>query len=786
MITRRKQYPDLYSWSHPLGSHVFAHQDGAVSVYIDWAGYDLEMMSELERRSVSEALLTALNTILPGYCAEFHFWREWDASLAVTYRNRKIQRGGEFAKAIREAQADHLANYGMSNQVGLVLTKEPIKAFWGGARTALKNQSRAANVLIEAAGVLASKLPGGRLAPLQRYFNRIWQSYDRRRHLREGDFRYDPGFLISESILAEAPSNKADDHILIGGERSKVLLLFLYPDVTPGWFLFLSTLSIPLHISFVLRSTDKTATLQQAERESRLAEGTASERGAEDRSTKIAALSDFRAYIVANNLPVFQNSFIIHLHGSMEENKRYTTLISDWIQRNKGQIRDQDEIQHPYWRTAQPGQGYRSPMWRPDEGEQISNMIPAQVFKSGEANPESLRLGESGQLIGFSRLTDTIAHSFTVAKTGSGKGQDKIATIAETYALGMNWCIAEVGNTYSWVVEGFDGSYTQIDPGDTVVNPLPLYALADKAALPPLKPAIIGPTLGSLAFLLTDGRSALSVHEEAAAQSALQLLYAAPVKGAEAPVLPDLYHELEKLNSSSQEQKDAADSMAKNLYSFLSTTEGRIFTEQTNLKLTEGITGVDLKNVERASPKLLKFYLIFLALQFDHFAFGHRNPTTILLDEMHKFIRIAPDEIGKLISELARMGRKDAGNIDIVTQGTTEIDAIEKEVINSMQFRSLMYRGDEWEDIGKRINMPEAPLHIWKGFRDPMKFSWRPSIQAVGSEYYHLHLTFPDCLLDLGNSNPKDLDQKDRIAKQIKDPIKRLQLFRQYKEGMLA
>ncbi|MFQ5598872.1 MAG: hypothetical protein ACE5GK_12605, partial [Nitrospiria bacterium] len=414
-----------------------------------------------------------------------------------------------------------------------------------------------------------------------------------------------------------------------------------------------------------------------------------------------------------------------------------------------------------------------------------ANMIPAQVFKSGENNPESLRLGESGQLIGFSRLTDTIAHSFTVAKTGSGKGQDKIATIAESYPLGMNWCIAEVGNTYAWVVEGFGGSYTQIDPGNTVVNPLPLYKLADNTAKRPLKSLIIGPTLGALSFLLTDGRTALTVHEEAAAQNALQLLYATPVSNVEAPVLPDLYHELENLHCPIKEQKEAAQAMAKNLYSFLSTTEGRIFTEQTNLKLTEGITGVDLKNVERASPKLLKFYLIFLALQFDHFAFGQRNPTTILLDEMHKFIRIAPDEIGKLISELARMGRKDAANIDIVTQGTTEIDAIEKEVINSMQFRSLMYRGDEWDEIGKRIHMAEAPLNIWKNFPDPMKFNWRPSLQSVGSSNYHLHLTFPHLLLDLGNSNPNDLDMKDRIAKQTKDPLERLSLFRQYKEGVL-
>ncbi len=784
MLTNRKQYPDLYSWSHPLGDTVLAHQDGAVSVYIDWAGFDVEMLSELERRSVSADLLSALNTLEPGYCAEFHFWREWDASLAQDYRNRKMKRGSEFAAAIRKAQADHLAQYGMSNQVGLVLTKEPKNSFWGGAKTALKNQSRSANALMERAEILASKLPGGRLAPLQTYYDRITQSYDRKRFNKKRIFRYDPKFLLSESILAEAPSTKADDHILIGGERSKVLLLHLYPDSYPGWFLFLSTLSIPLHISFILRSTDKTATLQQAERESRLAEGTLSERGGEDQSHKIEALSNFRAYIVANNLPVFQNSFVIHLHGSLEENNRYATIISDWIEKNQGQIRDQDYIQHPYWRTAQPGQGYRSSMWRPDEGEQIANMIPAQVFKSGEADPESLRLGESGQLIGFSLLNQPVAHSLTVAMTGGGKGVDKIATIAETYPFGMDWYIQEVGPTYRYVVEGFGGAYTQIDPRYTVVNPLPPYKLADHNAKRPLDPIVAGTTANALAFLLTDGRTTLTVHETAAVQSALQLLYSVPSSD-KAPLLPDLLSELESYDVEQKEQQKAAREMAANLSSFLETTEGRLFSQASNLAITEGICGVDLKDVDKANPKLLKFYLIFISLQYSHLAFSGKRPSTCLFDEFHKFIRVSPEIVGSFISMITRTGRKDYNFADIVTQGTSEIDAIEKEVINSMPLRSLLYRGDEWEDIGKRINMPDTPLNIWKQFPYPMRMDWRPAIRSVASDYYNLHLTFPNIILDLGNTNPDDLKIKEQIAKDIDDPLERLSLFRQYKEGIL-
>ncbi len=785
MLTKRKQYPDLYSWSHPLGDQVLAHQDGAVSTYIDWGGMDFEMIPDWERAKFSQKLLTALNTLGPGYCAEFHFWREWDGSIAEAYRNYEIKRGGAFAKAIIEAQADHLANYGMSNQVGVVLSKIPPKRTFLGAKMTLTRQSRVANELLESATHLASKLNKGSIGSLQQYYNRIRQSYDRDRFNKGSVYRHDPNYLLSESILAEAPSNNVSDHILIGGAHSKVLYLYFYPDAFPGWFMFLSALSVPIHISFILKSTDRNATLKAAEKQSDFTEGTASKRGSEDQATKLEDLSNFRAYIVRNQLPVFENCFIIHLHGSYEENLETTSLIKERIEdEEQGQIRTQDDVQLPFWRFGQPGQGYRTLLWRSDEGMQVSNMLPVQVYSAGEGPAESLRLGESGQLIRLNRMTGKIAHSFTVAKTGSGKGQDKVVTVAESYARGMNWCISEIGSCYRWLVEGFGGSYTRIDPRYTVVNPLPLYDLADTGAELPLHTDVVGMTLGGLGFLLTDGQTNLTVHQQAAAESALQLLYANPIEGVLSPTLPDLHRELELFDAPIKEQQKAAQFMEKNLYSFLSTSAGQVFSKQSNLELTEGITGVDLIDVEKASPKLLQFYLIFIALQFKHFAFATGKPTTILLDELHKFMDVEAKEIGKLIKELARMGRKNSGNIDLVTQGTREIDVIEKEVLNSMHFGSLMYRGAEWDDIAERLSIPEVPLSLWRNFPDPIDFPWRPSLQSVGDRYYNLHLTFPKLLLDLGNSNDGDLILKDKIAKDIQDPLERLRIFREYKEGI--
>jgi hypothetical protein len=199
--------------------------------------------------------------------------------------------------------------------------------------------------------------------------------------------------------------------------------------------------------------------------------------------------------------------------------------------------------------------------------------------------------------------------------------------------------------------------------------------------------------------------------------------------------------------------------------------------------LSEGITGVDLKDIDRASPKLLKFYLVFLALRFNNLAFARRNPARVLLDEMHKFVHVAPEIIGQLISELARMGRKDAAAIDIVTQGISEIDVIEAEVINSMPLRSLLYRPDEHEEIAKRIAMPAGPLRVWRDFPYPMELPWRPALRSVAQQYYNLHLTFPTILRDFADSGPRDLDLKDEIGARTTDVFERLAAFRAAKEG---
>ena len=774
-----RQYPALYTWSHLLGEEVIAHADGAVSVLIEWSGIDAELLTKTERAQAWTTLHSALAALEVGCCAEFHWWREWDPGLADAYleRGKTMRRGGPLAAAVHSAQAEHLQRYGIRNSVAVVLARLPRRAPFRGARRALLRQAAEAEALRAQAQRLLPHLPQARIARAPDYLRRIQQSYDREAFERGARVAYDPQLLLSEQLLRAAPRVE-DSRVRVGERRTQVQLVHLYPDAEPAWFLGLAALPLAMHAVAILRPLDARAAMRAAERQSDLAEGTLGRRGRDRQLQAVRDLAGFRAYVAEHNLRVYHNSYILHLHGTPAELDEHGRFVSDCILTAGGQVRTSDYVQLPYFRAGQPGQGYRAPLFRADHARQVAHMLPVQVYRSGEAAPESLRLGASGALIGFSLANQPVAHSVTVAMTGGGKGVDKVATIAETYPFGIDWYILEIGGSYKWVVEGFGGSYTTIDPRETAVNPLPPYAVAAPHTAIPLDALIAGATLNALAFLLTDGRTEFDVHESAAAEHALQRLYAGPDPTAEAPVLPDYLYWLEHSDYETREQRTAARAMAANLHSFLGTAAGRVFARRDNLQLSEGITGCDLKEVDRASPKLLRFYLVFIALRFKHLAFARRNDARVLLDEMHKFVADAPQIVGRLISELARMGRKDRAAVDLVTQGIHEIDCLEKEILNSMPLRSLLYRGDEWEEIARRINMPPGALAAWRRFHYPLNEPWRPAIRSVGPDYYHLHLSFPALILDLASTAPADLDLKDAIGTQTRDPLERLRRFR--------
>ncbi|HUW97646.1 MAG TPA: hypothetical protein VMV40_02230 [Acidiferrobacter sp.] len=760
------RYCDLYTWSHGVAEHAIAHSDGAVSLAILWDGLDAEFEDANGRARAFGVIAKVLATLPERHWIEFHLWREHSTAGAQTYlaHYQSATRKSPFSEALRTAVAEHLAPQMLVNAVALVVGRLPGFSRTGIKRT-LRDQASQAMELERLAHELAGLLPGGRVATLLEYVGLIQKSYDQ----GPAPTVLDPWLTLAEQLVVLPPKPQGR-FTEINGRRLKTFYLHLYPDAEPAWVLPLVSGPIRLHISQTVVAADTEHALRASERADRLAQGTLGRNGRERQLAILRDMQGFRQAVAQGDLTIHRNAYIVCV-DLPEGHPRELNRLVERLQGSGGRVRDDEFVQLPFFRSSQPGQGYRVPLWRPDHAAQIVNMAPAQVFRSGSPQCESLRLGLAGQPVAFDYSHQSVAHSFTVAMTGAGKGVDKVATIAETYPFGVDWYVLEIGGTYRWVVEALGGTYTRLDPSAAAVNPLPTRA----AAVCGLDPLLASGTLNILAFLLTDGRTVLDFHEAAAGAAALTRLYAIPA--GDDPGLVELLGSLETLADVSPEQRRAAGTMAANLHSFLDTPEGRVFAGKDNVQISVGMSGVDLKDVDRASPKLLTFYLVFLCLRFLNLAFANTCQARVLLDEIHRFVAHAPEVLRRLVSEIARMGRKEAAAIDIVTQGLTEIDSLEKEIVNSMPLRSLLYRNDGWADIAGRIGMPGPALDIWRRLPFPLKLSWRPAIRSVGEDYHALRLTFPRLVLALADTTPDGLSRKAAIDAQVSDPLTRLARF---------
>ncbi len=774
----RHTYSTYYTWSHPLNDQVIAHKDGAVSLMWSSNGVDSELMNERECLNCWEVYYRLLHAIPLHYALEIHAWRESDDQLAQNYlaQNKRIQRAQTLATMVRHKMAAHLSEYARTNQVMFVLVKLPPHKHFFRPQSLLVQQKKTAHELVQTAQRLIRLLGNGSIVSTQIYCHKIIQSFSRAHYHPHQQINIHPYLFLDEQLITDTPIIERNQ-LRLGNQYTKVMLLHLYPNATPGWANYLLTLPATLHITQIILPINTQLHMRQTEREEDIVVGMRSGRDREYSQKNIGDLAGFRHFVVENNLSIFRNCFIVHIHSETEEQLHKTVeLVQDWVQRQGGVWKTAEYMQLPFFRLAQPGQGYRSGIFRPDHTWQIGDMMPLQVYQTGTDRPESLRLGTGSQLVGLSIGDESIAHSFTIAMTGAGKGVEKGTCILETYPLGIDWYIAEVGQSYRWIVEGCGGCYTTIDPDKNVVNPLPPYQLANSDHTLPLDAKIVGGTVQTLGFLLTEGAVTLNAHQNAAAQVCLQQLYIQPTVDSIAPTLGDYQRILNTADHfDNQYQRDAARTMAANLESFLSTAEGRLFHSQENFTLSEGIAGVDLKDVMHASPTLLKFYLVFLSVRMAQLAFYRANTARILLDEMHVFANSFPEVIGPLISGIARMGRKNAGYIDLITQGIKEIDCLEPEILNSMPLRTLLYRPDGHNEIADRIAMRDGVLQKWKEMPYPEKLPYRPGLCSVGNQWFNLHLTVPVEVMAMTDTS--QLARKERIARMTSDPIERIRLF---------
>ncbi|RFA24175.1 hypothetical protein CAI21_22545 [Alkalilimnicola ehrlichii] len=124
------------------------------------------------------------------------------------------------------------------------------------------------------------------------------------------------------------------------------------------------------------------------------------------------------------------------------------------------------------------------------------------------------------------------------------------------------------------------------------------------------------------------------------------------------------------------------------------------------------------------------------------------------------------------------MGRKENAGLQLVSQGITEMDVLEQEIIDQMPLRNFLYRQAGHAAIADRVKMPSGPRAVWEDMPNPLGLPWRPAIRSVGDRYYNLHLSFPQMLLDTANTDPSILDLKEDISRRSNDFFERLRLFR--------
>ncbi|WP_156897044.1 hypothetical protein [Ferrimonas kyonanensis] len=792
----KKHYEQLYSWRNFINDSVLVHQDGAVSIAVVWDGINSDLSSFGEIKSNYDSLRGVLNSLPIVVTCENHLVRDMDYTRAehyLEYGAKNAVRLPEIDSWVRQEMAEHLVEQSLSNRVVTVLTMNPkSKGFLSliSAKAELKLNEKTAKELMEVADSVAMSLKGGRVLSKDgwaEYVGRMmypdYQNWPAPLSVRGDYFLHDQWVRAKPKLVSGC--TKVGDYFFKTG------LMFFSPDTglnaTPGFNRLLSQLDCYTHLTQVVRRLNKDDVVKSSANKSKHSRGFSSESGAESAANLQQQESQFRD-LVDNNSEVYDNAFFVTIAtNDPKETNRISQKLVSFISNHGGELRTEESVQMAFWRYRQMGQGRFIQWMRDDVDHQVAHMWPALVFSQGDKEcPQQLRRTHTGELItkGFRR--DAVNHSITVAMTGAGKGVNKCAEIFETYCQGIDWYIAEVGKSYEWTVEALGGSYIDVDPEETVINPMPDISLANENGQ--LPPQIKVGTVSALSFILLDDEREYSVHERTAAEMALGLAYEdLHYQGVNRqPVLRDFLNALSKKEffEGSIPRQNAAQRMAENLDSFLYGEMGRIFNREGNLQLHKGIIAVNLKPVQQKSPQLLKFFFVFVGLAFAQYAFSAGSQARVLLDEMHVLAKEAPAVSRNLISGVARMGRKDGASIDLVTQETEEIDSVEAAVINQTPYFNYLYRQADWDHIAERMLMPDPVLEHWKSWGNPVaaNLPYRPALMLIQGVYFSLELTFPKSLLSLASSSETDLAAKEVIGSMTNDIDTRLMMLNEYRK----
>ncbi len=783
-------YQNRFTWSYFEKSgrvDALIHTDQSVSVALTWEGIKTTLEAEARIQSIYSNMNDAFQEFPDDVelVIENHFLRDYSEDTTekyLEYGRKNIVRNHKFAMKIREEMASLISNITMKNRVLMVITiarkLTPFAIIF--PKRAIKKTSIAVKQLGEIAKQIMVNFEDAKLLSHQEFDYEIWRHYHRDRARENTIPNHNSRFRISNRV-AEKPTYE-NGLMKLGKTFTKVILLTDYPDASINWFYCLANQSgVEMHVTQIVKPLDMArAVLSSASQTKKAADG-ANKVGGESVQEKVKDHNQYRSFIAANKLHVYNNAYIIKMHHIDPEylNERSREIIKSL---GKGTIlaTESEKLSFAMWRVSQLGQGHKSPFLRADHTLQVVNMAPIINFSITGSEHQMLRMTQDLQAIPLAYPTGGTNHAITAAKTGAGKGVETVTQVAELYPLGINFYIAEVGASEKWVVEAFGGDYFHLSP-ETVISPFPDFSMADREKDNPLAADIVSPTIAALMPLIGDGGKGQIQHIESVGEQIMSELYRhdAP-DGLKAPTLATFYDCAEQsVSSFSGAQSKAAKIIVENLDSFLASIKGEHFAKADTINFNSGIVGVDFKPLMN-NEKLAKFILVFVALRYKQLAFANATPTRIIIDELHEFSRIDPELITVLIQQLTRMGRKEAGAFHGITQETLDA-ALEKGILNQITHRHFMYLQDNHEETAEIFKMNDNVLARWKRYKDPeapgANMNYRECMRQYGKSTYDLYLKYPKILLDLAHSSAEALALKHEIGKKTREPLERLHLF---------
>ena len=253
--------------------------------------------------------------------------------------------------------------------------------------------------------------------------------------------------------MTDKPQWNAQEECLhLDGAFYKVCLLQGYPDIDVNWVFGLTEAGIDLHISQVIVPKD---TQKALDANKTMVEGELSaqneKKSVEFLGRRIADLVGFRQYVSTRNVEGFDNAYIVTFTARQKHSitPHFEHFISQFDDR--GLLRFDKDLQLEMFRVRLPGLGRNTLFSREDHSDTVAAMMPFTTYPVGSRRPEMLRVGATGNLVGFSPSKITVPHEMVVAETEGGKDTQFGMKVAETYPL-IRYDFVELGNSYQGLI----------------------------------------------------------------------------------------------------------------------------------------------------------------------------------------------------------------------------------------------------------------------------------------------------------------------------------------------